>query len=100
MARESVAEWLALPIGHPDAIAFAKQIARLEYFYDDYNGWRHHLGLPDTAETLLANRRISACWIVAIGIPEYEDRMMFPRRAVLLEIEGGNTDDKLRLDDA
>lgn len=86
MADESVREWLALPANDPNAIAFAKQIARLEALYDSYDDWCRAMGLPDTTETLVVFRRISAIWIKAIGTPDYARRMSYPRALIDIEL--------------
>lgn len=86
MADESVREWLALPSTHPDAIAFAKQIARMEHFYYSYDDWRRAMGLPDTPETLVISRRISAIWIRAIGEADYELRMAYARALIAVDL--------------
>lgn len=85
MADTDVRDWLALPPTDPTAVAFAKQIARLEHFYDNYRDWVAAMGLPDTPETFLINRRIAWIWIKAQGVPDYEQRMRYARKVIELE---------------
>jgi hypothetical protein len=88
MADQTVEEWSALPPYDPTAVGIAKQIARMEYFGEDYDGWRRAMGLPDTPETLLINRRISAVWIRSLRMPDWNERMEYARKVIRLEIEG------------
>lgn len=88
MAAETVREWLALPPLHPTAIGIAKQIARIEFFYGNYDAWREAMALPDTPEALLINRRIAAIWIAAIGAPRFEERMAYARKLIEVEQKG------------
>lgn len=90
MADESVREWLALPTLDPNAVGFAKQIARIEHYHFDYLAWRRSMGLPDTDETSLIHRRISWIWLRATAESDFEDRMAYARKTFRLELGEGD----------
>jgi len=88
MADQSVREWLALPDFDPVAVAFTKQFARMEFYAGQLDKWCQAMDLPDDAETLLVARRISWCWVKAIGTEAFERRMAYARKVIELEITG------------
>lgn len=89
MALDTVRDWAAMPVGSPESIAIARQIARLEVFWDDYRAWCAAMLLdPTSDDALLINRRISAVWIKAIAMIDFEERMAPGRRRIEIEIHG------------
>lgn len=95
MAAQTVEEWAALSPADPIAINLARQMARLEYFYYDYDDWRRAMALPDTPDTLVIYRRLSAIWVRAIGyLPGFEGQMKLARESIRLEVEGIDYKDK------
>src|SRR5512143_1756698 len=88
MADETVREWIARSPNDPVSIDFARQIARLEFYYDSPANWRASMSLPDTPETELLARRIRWCWIKAMGLEDFDERMRFARVAFRLEALG------------
>lgn len=85
MATETVRDWAARPPFDPDAVGLAKQLARLELFYGDYQAWLDDMGLPDNDESFALSKRLGAVWIKAIVVPGYEKRMTYARKLIEAE---------------